>query len=117
MPRVTCPITTIYAVGETVTGEWIGRGAELLGLTGAVKMEDFDAIRQGVGTFSTGEYLRPRQNVDRFNKEGEKIATARNSYDFTVSARKLFGASTRRSTLDRSSLKRRSAKWRRKWNA
>lgn len=24
-----------YAVGETVTGEWIGRGAELLGLTGA----------------------------------------------------------------------------------
>ena len=36
-----------YAVGETVTGRWMGRGSELLGLTGAVTLEQFDAIRLG----------------------------------------------------------------------
>ena len=78
-----------YAVGETITGEWIGRGAELLGLEGAVKMEQFDAIRQGVDP-STGEYLRQRQNVDRFNKDGEKIATARNLETSRSQRRKRF---------------------------
>ena len=76
-----------YAVGESITGEWIGRGAELLGLEGAVSMEQFDAIRQGVDP-STGEFLRQRQSADRFNLEGEKLSTARNLYDFTVSAPK-----------------------------
>ena len=47
-----------YAVGETITGEWLGRGAELLGLEGAVTMEQFDAIRQGNDP-STGKFLRP----------------------------------------------------------
>jgi conjugative relaxase-like TrwC/TraI family protein len=76
-----------YAVGESITGEWIGRGAELLGLEGAVSMEQFDAIRQGIDP-STGEFLRQRQSADRFNLEGEKLSTARNLYDFTVSAPK-----------------------------
>jgi conjugative relaxase-like TrwC/TraI family protein len=76
-----------YAVGETITGEWIGRGAQLLGLEGAVTMEQFDAIRKGVDP-STGEFLRQRQSADRFNELGEKLATARNLYDFTISAPK-----------------------------
>jgi conjugative relaxase-like TrwC/TraI family protein len=72
----------------------VGRGAELLGLQGAVLLEQFDAIRQGLDP-NTGEFLRQRQGADRFKErvaDGEKllerIATARNLYDFTVSAPK-----------------------------
>ena len=36
-----------YSEGEKVTGRWQGRGAELLGLSGDVRMEDFDAVRAG----------------------------------------------------------------------
>lgn len=83
-----------YSVGETVTGQWMGRGAELLGLEGAVTMEQFEAIRQGIDP-STGEFLRPRQSADRYGlverngvEQIEKTGTARNLYDFTVSAPK-----------------------------
>ena len=76
-----------YAVGETVTGQWIGRGAELLGLKGDVDLEDFDKIRMGLHP-ETGEFLRERQSADRYDKDGRKIGTARNLYDFTVSAPK-----------------------------
>jgi conjugative relaxase-like TrwC/TraI family protein len=82
-----------YAVGETITGDWIGRGAQLLGLEGAVSMEQFDAIRQGNDP-ATGEFLRQRQSADRIRERvvnGKTItetATARNLYDFTVSAPK-----------------------------
>jgi conjugative relaxase-like TrwC/TraI family protein len=83
-----------YSVGETVTGQWIGRGAELLGLEGAVTMEQFEAIRQAIDP-STGEFLRQRQSADRYGlveRNGvealEKIQTSRNLYDFTVSAPK-----------------------------
>lgn len=76
-----------YSVGESITGEWMGRGAELLGLEGAVTMEQFDAIRQGIDPL-TGEFLRPRQSANRFDESGEKLATARNLYDFTISAPK-----------------------------
>ena len=83
-----------YSVGETITGEWMGRGAELLGLEGAVTMEEFDAIRQAIDP-STGEFLRQRKSADRYatvERNGEevleKIQTSRNLYDFTVSAPK-----------------------------
>ena len=76
-----------YSEGEKVTGRWQGRAAELLGLSGDVPMEQFEAMRQGLNP-KTGEYLRQRQSADRFNLEGERIATARNLYDFTVSAPK-----------------------------
>ena len=46
-----------YSVGETIEGQWMGRGAELLGLEGAVTMDQFDAIRQGNDP-STGEFLK-----------------------------------------------------------
>ena len=80
-------------MGETITGQWIGRGAELLGLEGAVSMEQFDAIRQGNDP-ATNEFLRPRQSADRIRERvvnGKTItetANARNLYDFTVSAPK-----------------------------
>ena len=76
-----------YSEGEKVTGRWRGRSAELLGLGGEVKREDFEKMRLGLDP-TTGEYLRQRQSADRFNLEGERIATARNLYDFTVSAPK-----------------------------
>ena len=52
-----------YSVGETITGQWMGRGAELLGLEGEVTMEQFDAIRQGNDP-KTGEFLRQRHSAD-----------------------------------------------------
>jgi conjugative relaxase-like TrwC/TraI family protein len=68
-------------------GQWLGHGAELLGLSGEVQLEQFEAIRQGLHP-ETGEFLRPRQSADRFNEAGERTGTARNLYDFTVSAPK-----------------------------
>lgn len=77
-----------YSVGETITGQWTGRGAELLGLRGAVDLEAFDAIRQGIDP-ATGEFLRQRVSADRFSLEnGERTGTARNLYDCTFSAPK-----------------------------
>lgn len=82
-----------YAVGETVTGQWIGHGAELLGLKGDVTMEQFDAIRRGNDP-TTGEFLRQRKSADRVHerevngKTIEETSNARNLYDFTVSSPK-----------------------------
>ncbi len=53
-----------YAEGERVTGVWQGRGAELLGLSGAVKTDDFEALRQGLDP-RTKEFLRVRHSADR----------------------------------------------------
>ena len=76
-----------YSEKERVIGQWMGQGAERLGLGGAVEMDQFDAIRQGLDP-ATGEFLRPRQSADRFNEDGERTGTARSLYDFTVSAPK-----------------------------
>jgi conjugative relaxase-like TrwC/TraI family protein len=83
-----------YSEGEKVTGRWQGRGAELLGLSGDVRMEDFDAVRQGLHP-ETGEFLRQRQSADRYGmreRDGEmrleKLSTGRSLFDFTISAPK-----------------------------
>jgi conjugative relaxase-like TrwC/TraI family protein len=76
-----------YAEGERIQGHWMGRGAELLELKGEVTLEQFDAIRQGLHP-ETKEFLRPCQNVNRFDKDGERLSSARSLYDFTVSAPK-----------------------------
>ena len=76
-----------YSEKERVIGQWMGQGAQRLGLQGAVEMDQFDAIRQGLDP-ATGEFLRPRQSADRFNEDGERTGTARSLYDFTVSAPK-----------------------------
>ena len=48
-----------YAQGERVKGEWLGKGAESLGLSGEVRPEAFEALRinQRPGT---GDRLTPR---------------------------------------------------------
>jgi len=82
-----------YAEGEKVTGQWQGHGARLLGLEGAVTMEQFEAIRQGNDP-NTGEFLRQRHSANRSHEReinGKTItetANARKLYDFTVSAPK-----------------------------
>jgi conjugative relaxase-like TrwC/TraI family protein len=76
-----------YAEGERVTGIWHGRGAELLGLNGAVKTDDFEAVRQGLNPRTKG-FLRVRHSADRTAVDGTKLAQGRSLYDFTISAPK-----------------------------
>ncbi|MEZ5303049.1 MAG: MobF family relaxase [Verrucomicrobiales bacterium] len=48
-----------YAQGESVEGEWFGKGAAKLGLSGAVDAEHFEALRDNRHPF-TGERLTAR---------------------------------------------------------
>ncbi len=77
-----------YAEGERVTGTWQGRGAELLGLSGDVETEDFEALRQGLDP-RTKEFLRVRHSADRIAVDGSRLAQGRSLYDFTISAPKI----------------------------
>src|SRR6202789_793370 len=76
-----------YSEGERVACEWNGRGAELLGLSGAVNTADFEALRQGLNPISS-EFLRVRHSADRTAADGSKLAQGRTLYDFTISAPK-----------------------------
>src|ERR1035438_7146782 len=82
-----------YSVGETIMGQWMGRGAELLGLQGEVTMDQFDAVREGLDP-ATGDFLRQRHCADRVIKKEvdgrktEELRKARNLYDLTLSAPK-----------------------------
>ena len=76
-----------YAEGERVTGQWQGRGAELVGLSGDVKAEDFESVRQGLDP-NTNEFLRIRHSADRLPADGTTLAQGRSLYDFTISAPK-----------------------------
>ncbi len=53
-----------YAQGERVTGEWVGKGAESLGLSGEVRPEDFEALRVNLRP-GTDERLTPRTKETR----------------------------------------------------
>ena len=70
-----------------ITGQWFGKGAEMLGLTGEVKLEDFEAVREQLHP-KTGEELRPRVSADRIGEDGKVQSHGRNLYDGTVSAPK-----------------------------
>ena len=76
-----------YAEGERVVGRWFGRGAQLLGLSGEVQSEHFEAVREGLHPFS-GEFLRQRRSADRIAADGSTRSHGRNLYDFTFSAPK-----------------------------
>jgi conjugative relaxase-like TrwC/TraI family protein len=76
-----------YTEGERVTGQWQGRGAELLGLSGEVQSQQFEALRQGLDPQS-GEFLRQRHSADRTAADGSIQSRGRNLYDFTISAPK-----------------------------
>jgi conjugative relaxase-like TrwC/TraI family protein len=76
-----------YAEGDRITGEWQGRGAHLLGLRREVRIEQFEALRQGLDPES-GEFLRQRQSADRISADGTTQSRGRSLYDFTISAPK-----------------------------
>ncbi len=72
-----------YAQGQKVAGEWIGLGAEKLGLKGTVKETEFLALCEGLNP-ATGEGLTARRNSHR-REEGKLVANRRVFYDFTLS--------------------------------
>ncbi len=76
-----------YAEGERVLGYWQGRGAELLGLAGEIKPEEFESLRQGLDP-RTGKFLRQRKSADRVMPDGTVQSHGRNLYDFTISTPK-----------------------------
>ncbi|MEZ5325908.1 MAG: MobF family relaxase [Verrucomicrobiales bacterium] len=80
-----------YAEGEKVEGEWVGKGAQLLGLEGAVEAEHFEMLRNNLHPF-TGERLTARKAEvakvanNRTGKLEERRAIA--LHDITLSAPK-----------------------------
>ena len=83
-----------YAKGERVTGEWVGKGAESLGLSGEVRPEDFEALRVNLRP-GTGERLTPRTKETRqptlaeaaqaFRAKGRPSGTAQEVANFRLS--------------------------------
>jgi conjugative relaxase-like TrwC/TraI family protein len=76
-----------YSENERVTGKWFGRGAEMLGMEGAVRHGDFEALREGCDPIN-GKFLRQRKSADRTAADGTVQSHGRNLYDLTVSAPK-----------------------------
>jgi conjugative relaxase-like TrwC/TraI family protein len=76
-----------YDEHRRVQGEWHGQGAELLGLRGEVKQQQFEAVREGLHP-ETGEFLRPRHSADRIGVDGSEQSKGRSLYDLTFSAPK-----------------------------
>jgi conjugative relaxase-like TrwC/TraI family protein len=72
-----------YDQGQRVAGEWIGLGAERLGLAGKVRAEDFLRLCENQHSV-TGEKLTPELNTTRI-QNGEKVADRRVFYGFTFS--------------------------------
>ena len=72
-----------YDEGQRVAGEWIGLGAERLGLSGKVRAEDFLRLCENQHP-ATGEKLTPELKTTRI-QNGEKVADRRIFYDFTFS--------------------------------
>ena len=66
-----------------MAGEWIGLGAERLGLSGKVRADDFLRLCENQHP-STGETLTQRLNTTR-TEGGENAANRRIFYDFTFS--------------------------------
>jgi conjugative relaxase-like TrwC/TraI family protein len=72
-----------YDQGQRVAGEWIGLGAERLGLSGKVRAEDFLRLCENQHP-ATGEKLTPELKTT-WIQNGEKVADRRIFYDFTFS--------------------------------
>ncbi|HXR48313.1 MAG TPA: MobF family relaxase, partial [Candidatus Limnocylindrales bacterium] len=72
-----------YDEGQRVSGEWIGLGAERLGLSGKVHAEDFLRLCENQHP-ATGERLTPELKTTRI-KDGRTVADRRIFYDFTFS--------------------------------
>src|SRR5450755_4551093 len=82
-----------YEEGKHVTGQWMGHGAEKLGLTGEVSIDDLNAVRKGCDP-ATGDFIRQRQSGDRLvSREinGKPVIVEHKAvhfYDCTISAPK-----------------------------
>lgn len=72
-----------YSEGQKVSGEWLGTGAEKLGLKGAVGEKEFLALCEGLNP-ETGERLTQRLNSVRVT-DGKLTANRRIFHDFTIS--------------------------------
>ena len=72
-----------YDEGQRVAGQWIGVGAEQLGLTGKIRADDFLRLCENQHP-ATGETLTQRLNTTRTNGD-ENAANRRVFYDFTFS--------------------------------
>lgn len=71
-----------YSEGEKITGEWLGFGAEKLGLKGAVGEEAFLALCEGKHP-ETG--LRLAQRINSVRHEDDEVkANRRIFFDFTI---------------------------------
>lgn len=73
-----------YTQNERVQGEWLGKGAVLLGLTGTVARDEFLALCDNQNPHS-GELLTQRRNSVRRSKNETEVANRRVFYDFTFS--------------------------------
>jgi conjugative relaxase-like TrwC/TraI family protein len=72
-----------YDEGQRVAGEWVGLGAERLGLSGKVRADDFLRL-VGNENPSSGETLTQRLKTTR-TEDGESAVNRRIFYDFTFS--------------------------------
>src|SRR5580658_2586795 len=68
-----------YSKGERVTGEWVGIGAEKLGLNGEVTPEQFEALRTNENPL-TGEKLIQRNKDTRVASTREAEADFRKKH-------------------------------------
>ncbi len=77
-----------YAEGQTVPGQWIGKGAADLGLSGVTTADEFVRLCDNLHP-QTGERLTLRQKTTRIEKgidgEERQAANRRVFYDFTFS--------------------------------
>jgi len=80
-----------YTEGQQVSGQWFGKGAEDLGLTGATHMDEFVRLCENLHP-QTGEKLTLRQNATRIEIGADgrehEMANRRVFYDFTFSPTK-----------------------------
>ena len=72
-----------YMAGRNTMGQWIGKGAEELGLHGETATDDFVNLCRNLNP-QTGERLTQRHNSKRAGDTGE-VANRRVFYDFTLS--------------------------------
>ncbi len=73
-----------YAHDHAVAGEWLGLGAERLGLRGKVSEAHFLRLCEGQHP-ATGERLTQRMNTKRITDDGQTVVNRRVFYDFTIS--------------------------------
>lgn len=73
-----------YTEGETVAGEWIGKGASMLGLDGIVNEQAFLRLCDNLHP-ETGALLTQRRKTVRRNEDRKEVPNRRVFYDFTFS--------------------------------